>query len=77
MAMNEQEAQQQPPSPQWSPDGRWWWNGQTWEPNPRWLAMQRTRRRNDRLIVIGAVLLGLLAVVGIIVYGATSGQLHG
>ncbi len=56
-----------PAPPQYSPDGRWYWNGHEWKPNP---ALKELRRA-DRLVVVGAVITVVLVVaitLGVLVY---------
>ena len=52
--------------PQYSPDGRWWWNGQEWVP-----AVPGKRGRSAVKIVL-AVVAGLVAlvVVAVLVLGS-------
>lgn len=56
-------SQQNPPTapPQYSPDGRWWWDGSQWVPVPR-PGARRSR-------VIALLFVGLAAVVAVVVVG--------
>ena len=49
-------SEQQAAPPQYSPDGRWWWNGQEWVPVPA------KRGRNTAKIVL-AVVVGVLVLI--------------
>jgi hypothetical protein len=50
--------------PQFSPDGRWWWDSQRWVPAPRPQAAAATNSSNRSLLLIGGVL-ALVAVLGV------------
>jgi hypothetical protein len=61
-----------PPRPQWSPDGRWWWDGTKWVPAQaplRPTPPPSTPRGTSwgPIVVIGAVIaIALLVVVGVV-----------
>ena len=60
-------SEQQSAPPQYSPDGRWWWNGQEWVPTPA----QAKGGPRVAVIVLGVVgALFLLLVAAVLVLGA-------
>jgi len=56
-------SEQQAAPPQYSPDGRWWWNGQEWVP---------AKRGGSTAKVVLAVVVGVLVliVVAVLVLGS-------
>ena len=58
-------SEQQAAPPQYSPDGRWWWNGQEWVPVPE-------RPKRSGLKIALAVVAGLVAllVVAVLALGS-------
>jgi hypothetical protein len=50
-------SEQQAAPPQYSPDGRWWWNGQEWVP----VAAQKQGRSTVKIVL--AVVAGLVALL--------------
>jgi hypothetical protein len=65
-------------APQYSPDGRWWWNGQEWQPVPQQAARppaSSRRRRPGRRLYLVALLLAVLApvLVGLVIRSFVSG----
>jgi hypothetical protein len=42
-------------NPQFSDDGRWWWDGYRWVPAPRPPAAQPRPRRNNALLVFAVI----------------------
>lgn len=68
----------QPPRPQWSPDGRWWWDGTKWVPaqpplRPTPPASTPGGTPWGAILVVGAVVaVALLVVVGVVALIASS-----
>lgn len=58
-------SEQQAAPPQYSPDGRWWWNGQEWVPVP-------AKQGRSTVKIVLAVVAGIVAllVVAVLVLGS-------
>lgn len=63
-----------PPSapPQYSPDGRWWWNGQRWQPVAA--APRGSLRSNLLVLGVFAGILGVAVVIGLVVAASRTGS---
>lgn len=67
-------SEQQAAPPQYSPDGRWWWNGQDWVPVPA--KRGRSTAKVVLAVVAGLIALLVLAVLALGVFSTSIGTQH-
>jgi hypothetical protein len=72
--MDEQSAQQPGSDPQYSPDGRFWWDGQRWQPMPS--APSPRRRPPFRWVVLAILAVLIVGTVAAVAYSKVANPQH-